>query len=168
MSQDLGQLLVDAVLTASVTPTYYSQVAASMVQAAAARKGGLYQTAVRGAFVGRGILDLVAARYLRVGRGPQPAAGPAGRPCRAAAASPGGEGASLVLGYGAAPSDGYRSDAATAPSLPRQTVHAEFLDRPVTCHVAVEPARFQVSRSPPGPTHRRPTLPRAPGSTSPP
>lgn len=140
VSQDLGQLLVDGVLTAPVTPTYYSQVAAAMVQAATQRKDGLYHSALLGAFVGRGILDLVAARDLEGADVPtlQPVAG-------AAAAVAPGAGSSLVLGYGAAPSDGYRFDAASAPTLPQETVHAEFLDRPVTCRVAAEPARFAVS-----------------------
>ena len=62
----------------------------------------------------------------------------------AVAPPPSDDGASFVLGYGAAPSEGYRA-AAAAPSLPQETVHAEFLDRPVTCHVAAERARFMVS-----------------------
>ena len=144
VSQDAGQLLVDAVLTAPITTTYYSQVAAAMVQAAAARKGGQYHSAVLGAFVQRGVLSLVAARDLETADIPtlQPVTpdGAAGM----AAVAPSHDGASFVLGYGAAPSEGYRA-AAAAPSLPQETVHAEFLDRPVTCHVAAEQARFMVS-----------------------
>jgi hypothetical protein len=147
VSQDMAQLLVDGVLTAPVTPTYYSQVAAAMVQAAAARKAGLYQPALRGAFVGRGILDLVAARDLEAAAVPrlQPVqpAGPGG--AAAAGPVPEGQGAARVLTYDGAMSDGYRADAASAPSLPQETVHAEFLDQPVVCHVAAEPERFHVS-----------------------
>ena len=147
----MGQLLVDGVLTAPVTPTYYSQVAAAMVQAAVARKGGLYQSALRGAFVGRGILGLVAARDLEAAAVPslQPvqAGGSPGRRLAAAAPPPRDQGASLVLEYDGASSDGYRADAASAPSLPQETVHAEFLDRPVTCHVAAERERFHVPPS---------------------
>lgn len=143
VSQDMAQLLVDAVLTAPVTPTYYSQVAAAMVQAAAARKAGLYQSALRGAFVGRGILDLVAARNLEAAA--VPSLQPVQPVAAGAAPSPGDRGASLVLDYGGTVSGGFRADAASAPALPQETVHAEFLDRPISCYVAAEPARFHVA-----------------------
>jgi hypothetical protein len=143
VSQDMAQLLVDGVLTAPVTPTYYSQVAAAMVQAAAARKAGLYQSALRGAFVGRGILDLVAVRDLET------ADVPSLQPVQPAAAAttppPHDAGASLVLDYGGTVSGGFRADGASAPTLPQETVHAEFLDRPISCHVAAERERFHVA-----------------------
>ena len=146
VSQDAGQLLIDAALTAPITTTYYTQVAAAMVQAAAARNGGQYHSAVLGAFVQRGVLNLVAARDLESADVPtlQPVRPDGAAAMAAVAPPPSDDGASFVLGYGAAPSEGYRA-AAAAPSLPQETVHAEFLDRPVTCHVAAERARFMVS-----------------------
>ncbi|WP_214405413.1 hypothetical protein [Pseudonocardia lacus] len=149
VARDMAQLLVDGVLTAPITPTYYSQVAAALVQAAAARGDGRYQPALRGAFVRRGILALAAARDLDT------AEVPTLQPVEAAAAAAPDEGAARVLGYGAAPSDGYRADGAAVPGLPTRSVDAEFLDRPVTCHVAAEPERFHVAPrtvGPAGPT----------------
>ncbi len=147
-SRDLGQLLVDGVLTAPVTPTYFSQVAAAMVQAGGVRHGARYRAALLGAFVERGLLDLVAARNLEMDQVPslQPVAGgqPATGMAGGAPAAP-EDGASDVLGYGPAPTDDYRADATSAPGLPLQSVTAEFLDQPVLCHVATEPERFAVT-----------------------
>lgn len=155
VSQDLGQLLVDGVLAASVTPTFYSQMAAAMVQAAKVRNGGRYRPALLGAFVERGLLDLVAARTLDAAEVPtfQSAAG-SGGPVRGIA--PGqsrmsGEGSSVQLGYGAESSEGYRADASEAPGLPLISVHAEFLDQPVSCHAPAEHERFAVAPSVYGP-----------------
>ena len=148
VTQDLGQLLVDGVLTAPITPAYFSQVAAAMVQAAKVRNGGLYRSAVLGAFVERGILDLVTARTLETAPLPSFRADDAGVPPAAAAAAGSGTGRggpSVVLGYGAAPSTGYRADATSAPGLPLQSVPAEFLDQPVLCHAPAEPARFSAA-----------------------
>ena len=50
-----------------------------------------------------------------------------------------------MLEYDDGGSRGYRADARSAPSLPQVPVHAEFLDQPVTCHLAAEPERFHVS-----------------------
>jgi hypothetical protein len=148
VSRDLGQLLVDGILAASVTPTFYSQVAAAMVQAAKVRTEGRYRSALLGAFVGRGVIDLAGARdlesatlpaYQRVGAGPATD--------RGMASAPGASGDDdLLLGYEAA-SEGYRATATEAPSLPLVPVHAEFLDQPVSCHAAAEEERFPVSPS---------------------
>ena len=156
VSRDLGQLLVDGVLAASVSPTFYSQVAAAMVQAAKVRNGGRYAAALRGAFVERGLLDLVAARTLEAAEVPsfQPAAGSGGSVRGVAPGSSGmsGNGSSVRLGYGAVSSEGYRADASEAPGLPLVSVHAEFLDQPVSCHAPAEPERFAVAPSVYGPT----------------
>ena len=172
VSQDMGQLLVDGVLTASVTPTYYSQVAAAMVQAAAARKNGLYQSALRGAFVGRGILDLVAARDLESAEVPSlqpvPPGGPAGRPGLRphVPGRPGRLARARVrrCSVGRLPlRRGKRSQPAPGDRARRVPGPARHVPR--RRRAGAVPAS---PRSPSDPTPRRPMPPRAPGSTSPP
>ena len=64
-SRDLAKLLVQGVLTASVVPDYFSQVAAHMVTAGeAAPFNGKYRQVIQSAFVRRGILSLQAAATL--------------------------------------------------------------------------------------------------------
>lgn len=58
VARDLGQLLVDGILGAAIVPTYFSQVAAAIVQADQARFAGRYRAALSGAFLQRGILSL--------------------------------------------------------------------------------------------------------------
>ncbi|SNS20843.1 hypothetical protein SAMN06893096_102509 [Geodermatophilus pulveris] len=152
VGQDLGQLLVDGVLAAPIRPTYFSQVAAAMVQAAKVRNDGRYRSAVLGAFVGRGVLDLVTARALETAPLPRLQAAAAGGAPAAAGPGTGGSGSPLVLAYGGtAPSTGYRADATSAPGLPLQSVRAEFLDQPVLCHAPAEGARFSAAPAVYGP-----------------
>jgi hypothetical protein len=61
VSQDSGQLLVDAIRRAPVVPAYFSQVAAAMLDADRARFNGRYRDALKSSFVRHGILSLVAA-----------------------------------------------------------------------------------------------------------
>jgi hypothetical protein len=56
VSRDMGQLLVDGVRLASVTPAYFAQVAASMIKADQARNNGKYRNALAAAFIQHGIL----------------------------------------------------------------------------------------------------------------
>lgn len=63
--RDAGALLVDAIRSAPVVPGYYSQVAAHMISADEAHFSGKYSSALRSAFVRRGILSLKAAAELR-------------------------------------------------------------------------------------------------------
>src|SRR5262249_19129376 len=72
VSRDMGQLLVDGVHNAPITPSYYSQVAAAMVQADRARFGGRYGSALSGAFVERGILSIDSAAALATAPVPTP------------------------------------------------------------------------------------------------
>jgi hypothetical protein len=67
VSLDLGRLLVDAVLTAPVVPSYYSQVAAHMLAADAHQFEGKYMRALRFGFVRHGILALSAAQGVVAG-----------------------------------------------------------------------------------------------------
>jgi hypothetical protein len=74
-AQDMGRLLVRAVLQASVVPDYFSQVAAQIVQAGeSAPFNGTYRDVLKSAFVRRGVLSLQAAATLGgIGKtGPRP------------------------------------------------------------------------------------------------
>ena len=77
-SQDAGRLIVDAVGLAPVVPDYFSQVAAHVIKADAARFSDKYGEVIKSAFVRRGILSLQSAAQ------PPPSAEPG---FRAAAAS---------------------------------------------------------------------------------
>jgi hypothetical protein len=71
-SRDMGSLLVDGVRNASITPTYFTQVAAAMVQADKARFRGRYHDALSSAFAERGILSVAALLELAHASLPQP------------------------------------------------------------------------------------------------
>jgi len=60
VSRDMGKLLVTAIRTASVVPTFYSQVAANILEIADAQFKG-YRQAVKSAFVRHGIVSPAAA-----------------------------------------------------------------------------------------------------------
>lgn len=71
-SLDAGRLLVEGVVSSPLVPTYFSQIAAHMLEADAKSFGGRYTQALKGAFVKHGILSL--------GSGNAVAALPAGAP----------------------------------------------------------------------------------------
>jgi hypothetical protein len=71
-SLDVGALLVDAVVASPVVPSYYSQIAAHMIEADSNRFGGRYGQVVKGAFVKHGILSLDSGNLVQ--------ASPAGAP----------------------------------------------------------------------------------------
>ncbi len=60
-SLDAGALLVDAVRTSPLVPSYFSQIAAHMVEADASRFNGRNAKALKAAFVKHGILSLESA-----------------------------------------------------------------------------------------------------------
>src|SRR5947209_2063326 len=60
-SQDAARLLIDAVSHSPVVPSYYSQVAAHMVESDANRFGGRYADVLKNAFVRHGVLSLESA-----------------------------------------------------------------------------------------------------------
>jgi hypothetical protein len=64
VSQDMGRILLDAIAAAPLVPQFFSQVAAHMVEADAARFGGKYGDALKSAFVRHGILSLQSAAAL--------------------------------------------------------------------------------------------------------
>jgi hypothetical protein len=61
ISIDAGTLLIEGVRVASVGSSFYSQVAAGMIQADHTLNGGRYRTALSSSFVQRGILSPAAA-----------------------------------------------------------------------------------------------------------
>jgi hypothetical protein len=74
VAEDMARILVAGIAGAPVVPDYFSQVAASMIQAGdQARFKGKYRDALKSAFVRRGLLSLQAAASLgampRVARG---------------------------------------------------------------------------------------------------
>jgi hypothetical protein len=60
VSQDMGKILVAAIRAAPVVPTFYSQVAANMLQIADTQLKG-YRQALKSAFVRHGVVSPVAA-----------------------------------------------------------------------------------------------------------
>lgn len=60
-TRDLGKILVDAVNASPVVPTYYSQVAAHMLDVELAEFSGKYRDALKSGLVRHGILSLQAA-----------------------------------------------------------------------------------------------------------
>jgi hypothetical protein len=155
VSRDLGQLLVDGVRTAPITPAYFSQVAASMIQADTLRNNGRYRTALSNAFVRNGILSLEAVAAL--GDAPVPRLHPAPELSEEVAAMAdfggfgGASGTQTLLTYDAqTEDDGYRRRFEDAPALPIEEVHGEYgLDAPLLVHAPNEQKRFDVAASAP-------------------
>jgi hypothetical protein len=58
---DAAQLLVDAVVSSPLVPSYFSQVAAHMVEADAQRFAGRYSQALKSGFIRHGVLSLESA-----------------------------------------------------------------------------------------------------------
>jgi hypothetical protein len=119
VSRDMGQLLVDGVHNAPITPGYYSQVAAAMVQADRARFQARYGSALSGAFIERGILSVGSAAALASAPLPIPMiVQPIGMAAYDA------QGSNTVLAYGgAAVDDAYSRAAGQTPDLPEQEVN---------------------------------------------
>lgn len=153
VSRDMGRLLVDGIRTATITPAYYSQVAAAMIQADRARNNGRYRRALAEAFIERGILSPQAVVNLReaaipdlVQRGPAEGSldGGAVAPRWTEAGEDGG--GDVVLEYAGAPADdSYRKGFEDAPDLPTFHVEDFGLGTSITLHVPAEEARFAVA-----------------------
>jgi hypothetical protein len=121
VSGHLGQLLVDGVRLAPVTPTYYSQVAASMVQADQQRFDGRYRQALTSAFVQHGVLASSAAAALGQAQVPRPVPQPA---MAGTAITPRMPRLLLTLGR---ESDGYLYTAHDAPQLPTRSLAMQYI-----------------------------------------
>ena len=136
VSGHLGQLLVDGVHLAPITAAYYSQVAASMVQADQQRFGGRYRASLTSGFVEHGILAPSAGAALRQAQVPRPVqqqamAGTTITPRGPTLLTLGGE------------SDGYLRIAHEAPQLPIRSLETGYLRLEV--HVPSETPRFSVA-----------------------
>jgi hypothetical protein len=127
---DAGRLLIEGVRVASVTPGFYSQVAAGMIQADQSLTGGRYRTAFTSGFVQRGILSPAAAvSFVRDLREHSDHFGVTGRAPNRQQLQFEGE------------SDGYRKTAQDAPDLPLRPLMTKF-GTTLYVHAAAEGARF--------------------------
>jgi hypothetical protein len=159
VARDMGQILIDGVRTASITPEYYSQVAAAVIQADRARNNGRYRTALADAFLRRGILAPAALAGL--GTAPVPrteqAPGVGGGGMGMAGAFAGGfDGGGFadetpdgdsILAY----DDGNGDDAharafGETPELAERVISLEFdIGGPLVVHAAGQHERFSVA-----------------------
>ncbi len=94
VSRDIGRLLIDAIHGAPVTATYFSQVAAALIQADQARFGGRNNAELTGAFLEHGILSVSSS--LQIAAAPMPTAIIAGQ---GAASIAGPAGAPVIFSY---------------------------------------------------------------------
>jgi hypothetical protein len=136
VSGHLGQLLVDGVHLAPVTPGYYSQVAASIVQADQQRFDGRYRQALTSAFLQHGVLAPSAAAALGQAQVPRPVPQPAMAGTAITPRVP----TLLTLGT---ESDGYLRTAHDAPQLPTRSLATQYLTLEV--YSPEEAPRFSVA-----------------------
>jgi hypothetical protein len=134
VSQDLGQLLVDAIRRAPVVPAYFSQVAAAMLDADRSRFSGRYRDALKSSFVRHGVLSLTAAAAktslppegLALAAAPEPSDAPE-LPMAEIVASAYGLGVDRILVH--APSEPVRFQAfGAAPDLGESPSHGQAED----------------------------------------
>ncbi|MBO4225108.1 hypothetical protein [Bradyrhizobium neotropicale] len=94
VSRDIGRLLIDAIHGAPITATYFSQVAAAMIQADQARFGGRNNAELTGAFLEHGILSVGSS--LQMSAAPIPTAVVA---AQGIAPMAGAAGAAIIYSY---------------------------------------------------------------------
>jgi hypothetical protein len=162
VARDMGQLLVDGVRTARITPAYYSQVAAAMIQADRARHNGRYRTALADAFLRRGVLAPAALASLASAPVPRMelVSGVAGSSSMGMAGPFGGAGfdgssfadeasdGDSVLAYddGDAGDDAYQRRFGETPELPEHEISLGFdMGGRLVVHAAAQPERFTVA-----------------------
>ena len=151
VSQQMGQLLIDAVLAAPVAPDYFSQVATAIIQADRVRHNGRYQNILTSAFVRHGvlspdILDTLTSQPLpKVQQIDLPSSPPviAGAIRRSATRL----GMTSVLTYGsAAEDDGFRRGFDELPELPPVALAGvSGLGPELLVHAPVHPPLFSVA-----------------------
>jgi len=143
VSRDMGQLLVDGVRTAPITPAYFSQVAAAMVQVDQARNGGRYRSALTSAFTERSLLSVPAALALANAPVPQAVAVQPG-PMAMAGAMAASVGSQISYAYdGTTEDEGYRLGFGETPELPLRTM--SFGSETFEVHAPDENPRFDVA-----------------------
>lgn len=142
VSEEAARLLVAAIRTAPITTSYFSQLAAAMIQADEALHGGRYRTVLSQAFMRREILSVPSALglvgavvpALPVARGMAIASPPDVGALRYADEEPD---TAHLLGYG------------ETPDLPPQPVVLDGLR--ISVHLPDEPPRFAVAPATRGP-----------------
>jgi hypothetical protein len=147
ISRDLGQLLVDGIRAAPVTPSYFSQVAANMVQADQGRNGGRYRAALTRSFLDHGILSVSTALDLTNATVPQPVTAPT-----AMAGPMTNGGASVEYAYEEEGGDeGYKMGYGQTPELPLITTLPIGRGITIKAHAPDESPRFSVAPAAQGP-----------------
>ena len=144
VSGHLGQLLVDGVHLAPINASYFSQVAAAMIQANKTRFGDRYGTALRSAFLEHGVLEPSTIQGLAQAPVPQQASVSVQPMAVAHAAAPPSAPTTLTMGSGME-SDGYLCNAQDAPELPTLSLQVPYLNLALVVHSSSESTRFQVS-----------------------
>lgn len=145
--RDMGQLLVDGIRAAPITPAYFSQVAAAMVQADQGRNAGRYRAALTRSFMDHGILSVEAAFDLADAPVPQARSEPV-----TMAGITGESGQSVSYGYAGADEDeGFRLGFGETPELP--VIAAPFGALTLKAHGPEESSasRFAVAPAAQGP-----------------
>jgi hypothetical protein len=132
----LGQLLIDGIRLANIVPTYYSQVAASMVQADRERFDGRFQVALTSSFIERGILEPAAVVALAHAEVPRSVKQPVPLGVAAVPMAP------MLLTLNGE-SDGYLRTAHDAPELPMLSLQTRYLTLVVSA--ANERQRYDVA-----------------------
>lgn len=116
VSDDAGALLVGAVLAAPIVPSYFSQVAAHMIELDREQNNGRYRDALASAFIRHGVLALEAATAVGVA-----SAAPSRRGIAALAAAPRAADEPLARVEFAAATFGLTADlVCDAPSQPKR------------------------------------------------
>lgn len=145
-SRDMGQLLVDSVRLAAITPNYYSQIAACMIQADRVRHQSRYVNALTRAFVRRGILSMQSVAALNQASTPTIAPAVATMGLVGISGLTGGEvGAETILTYNGDDQD-YAHRFGETLELPLRPIDTD-LGINVLAHVPEEVERFNVGPS---------------------
>lgn len=150
VSRDLGLLLVDGIRTAPIVPAYFSQVAASMIQADQVRNNGRYRKALSTAFIQHGILAPNAITALIDAPLPQPIS--VAVPLADAAtimgvtgySEPGASGTQTLLAYDGEVDESYRLSAEEVTDLPIRSIDTSFGLR-LNVHAPAERERLAIA-----------------------
>jgi hypothetical protein len=135
-SAQLGQLLIDGIRLANIVPTYYSQVAASMIQADRERFDSRFQVALTSSFTERGVLEPAAVVALAHAEVPRSVKQPVPLGVAAVPMAP------MLLTLNGE-SDGYLRTAHDAPELPMLSLQTRYLTLQVSA--ANERQRYNVA-----------------------
>lgn len=138
VSEDAGRLLVDAVRAAPIATSYFSQVAAAMIQADRSQ-GDRYGAALSAAFMRRGIISVTSA--IELAGMPMPPALGAARAAPPQATDDASDN-SYALGYG------------ETPDLPSRSITLGGIQ--VAVHLPAEPLHLAVAPAATGPASDEP------------